>query len=107
MCLGADGAALMRLNPEDGIMSPQAHHGLREEFVTDLRIKSGQVASGRALAQDNPVLVSDTAAFLEVLRANDELPSTMPDVGGGEHRPGLPRAARRCRCSSAIGRTER
>lgn len=76
--LGADGAALMRLNHEDGIMSPQAHHGLVDEFVANLRIRSGQVASGRALAQGSPVLVSDTAAFLEMLRANDELPATMP-----------------------------
>ncbi len=76
--LGADGAALMRLNPDDGIMSPQAHHGLVKEFVANLRIRSGQVASGRALAQGAPILISDTAAFLEVLRANDELPATMP-----------------------------
>ena len=76
--LGADGAALMRLNPEDGIMSPQAHHGLQQDFVDGLRIRAGQVASGRALAQHNPVLVPDTVAFLEMLRANDELPSTMP-----------------------------
>ena len=76
--LGADAAALMRLNPDDGIMSPQAHHGLSEEFVAGLRIKSGQVASGRALAQQNPVLVQDTVAFLEMLRRNDELPVSMP-----------------------------
>ncbi len=76
--LGADGAALMRLNVEDGIMVPQAHHGLTEPFVSNLRIRTGQVASGRALAQGTPVLVSDTAAFLEILRANDELPATMP-----------------------------
>ncbi len=76
--LGADGAALMRLNPEDGFMSPQAHYGLDDEYVATLKMKVGQVASGRALAQRNPVLVTDTAAFLQMLRANDELPSAMP-----------------------------
>ena len=76
--IGADGAALMRLNPDDGIMSPQAYHGLSEDFVANLRVRAGQVASGRALAQHSPVLVSDTTAFLEMLRQNDELPSSMP-----------------------------
>lgn len=77
--LGADAAALMRLNPDDGVMSPQAHHGLSEGFVVNLRIRAGQVASGRALAQNNPVLITDTAAFLEVLRKNDEMSATMPE----------------------------
>lgn len=77
--LGADAAALMRLNPDDGLMSPQAHHGLSDEFVQNLKVKAGQVVSGRALAQHNPFFVSDTAAFLEQLRADDEIPSAMPE----------------------------
>lgn len=61
-------------------MSPQAHHGLSEEFVSTLRVRTGQVASGRALAEHNPVLITDTSEFLRVLRKNAEMPATMPEA---------------------------
>ncbi len=76
--LGADGSALMRLEPATNVLAPQAHHGLETDFVEHLRIEPGTVASGRALAERRPIVIPDTASFLQVLRERSELPRTMP-----------------------------
>ena len=76
--LEGDATALMRYDATDGLLSPQAHYGLSAEFVTNLRIAPGQVASGRALAERRPIMIPDTSEFLAVLKDRDELPKAMP-----------------------------
>jgi PAS domain S-box-containing protein len=78
--LGSEGAALMRLDPGDGLLRVQAHTGLDEEFAANLKFPIGVAASGRALQQRRPIAVADSWVFLEAVRGRSEMPANVSEA---------------------------
>jgi PAS domain S-box-containing protein len=77
--LEGDATALMRYDPVENVLSPQAYFGLTDEFITSLRIQPGRVVSGRALTERRPILIPNTSDYLIVLRERNEMPQSMPE----------------------------
>jgi signal transduction histidine kinase len=60
--LDAQAAAIYRLQPEMGVLTILSSLGLSAEYRQDAVIPLGQVATGRAVLNHQPVMISDLAA---------------------------------------------
>jgi len=63
--LNAQAAAIHKLEPAAGMLSPQASVGLSEEYATQIRLPLGQGALGKAVLTRQPVAVNDTTRVFQ------------------------------------------
>jgi len=63
--LNAKAAAVHKLDPAAGILSPQASVGLSPEYVAHIRLSLGQGALGQAVLTRQPVAVNDTSQVFQ------------------------------------------
>jgi signal transduction histidine kinase len=75
-----DAVALMRQQEKDGPLLVQASKGLDEDFIAALRVPYGTAASGRAIAERQPVAVSDTAVLAAQLERDGSAPSLLSNA---------------------------
>ena len=70
--LGSQAAAILRL--EDGHLRIQVACGLREDYVAGMDLRLGEGGAGRALADRQPVLISDLAEAAFLIPEQELLP---------------------------------
>jgi PAS domain S-box-containing protein len=63
--LNAQAAAIHKLDPTAGMLSPQASVGLSEEYTAQIRLPLGQGALGKAVLTRQPVAVNDTTRVFQ------------------------------------------
>ncbi len=65
--MGSDAASLLRIDPAEGSMRIQSACGLDADYVAAIRFSPGRGGAGRALAQRQPLVLPDAAAFVAAL----------------------------------------